>query len=223
MCSKTPAVRPVEHDSDSDEAPEVVTKQSAKEQVLTLQRQEEEARAQAKAATKRKRKAKQEPKKEEEASNEVPELSDDILSAVAARNEEEDDAEEEEAEAELRARKRRAVKEAKMAEMMEKKTHTRQFGNIQVQTVEALKNTQARELTESAKKFLELRSAPTRARMNLLQGHSTQFTKKQKKRMQRAALFQYKFLALARSSSAMVNVSLKTICVPTLDSLNMGQ
>ncbi|KAL3671096.1 hypothetical protein V7S43_004278 [Phytophthora oleae] len=186
---KTSAVRPVEHDSDSDEAPEVVTKQSAKEQALTLQRQEEEARAQAKAATKRKRKTKQEPKKEEEVaevSEEVPELSEDVLSAVAARNEEEEAADEEEEEAELRARKRRAVKEAKMAELMEKKTHTRQFGNIQVQTVEAMENTQARELSESAKKFLELRSAPTRARMNLLQGHASQFTKKKKKRMQRA-------------------------------------
>ncbi|KAG1712351.1 hypothetical protein DVH05_000098 [Phytophthora capsici] len=184
--SKTPAVRPLEHDSDSDEAPEVVTKQSAKDQALTLQRQEEEARAQAKAAAKRKRKTKQETKKKEEVTEEVPELSDDILSAVAARNEEEGAAEEEEEEMELRARKRRAVKEAKMAELMEKKTHTRQFGNIQVQTVESLENTQARALTESAKKFLELRSAPTRARMNLLQGHSTQFTKKQKKRMQGA-------------------------------------
>ncbi|KAG2995208.1 hypothetical protein JG687_00015808 [Phytophthora cactorum] len=169
---KTPAV----YDSDSDEAPEVVTKQSATEQALTQQRQEEEARAQAKAA-KRKRKTKQEPKPEEE----VPELSDDVLSAVAARNEEE--AEEDEAE-ELRAKKRRAEKEAKLAKLMEKKTHTRQFGNIQVQTLESLENTQTRELSTSAKQFLERRLAPTRERMNVMEGHPSQFTKKQKQRSQ---------------------------------------
>ncbi|KAG2789838.1 hypothetical protein PC129_g14453 [Phytophthora cactorum] len=167
---KTPAVY------DSDEAPEVVTKQSATEQALTQQRQEEEARAQAKAA-KRKRKTKQEPKPEEE----VPELSDDVLSAVAARNEEE--AEEDEAE-ELRAKKRRAEKEAKLAKLMEKKTHTRQFGNIQVQTLESLENTQTRELSTSAKQFLERRLAPTRERMNVMEGHPSQFTKKQKQRSQ---------------------------------------
>ncbi|KAF1785439.1 hypothetical protein GQ600_27491 [Phytophthora cactorum] len=156
---KTPAV----YDSDSDEAPEVVTKQSATEQALTQQRQEEEARAQAKAA-KRKRKTKQEPKPEEE----VPELSDDVLSAVAARNEEE--AEEDEAE-ELRAKKRQEA-------------HTRQFGNIQVQTLESLENTQTRELSTSAKQFLERRLAPTRERMNVMEGHPSQFTKKQKQRSQ---------------------------------------
>ncbi|KAG6949199.1 hypothetical protein JG688_00014732 [Phytophthora aleatoria] len=170
---KTPAAV---YDSDSDEAPEVVTKQSATEQALMQQRQEEEARAQAKAA-KRKRKTKQEPKPEEE----VPELSDDVLSAVAARNEE--DAEEDEAE-ELRAKKRRAVKEAKLAKLMEKKTHTRQFGNIQVQTLESLENTQTRELSTSANQFLERRLAPTRERMNVMEGHPSQFTKKQKQRSQ---------------------------------------
>ncbi|KUG01656.1 hypothetical protein AM587_10009713 [Phytophthora nicotianae] len=170
---KTPAV----YDSDSDEAPEVVTKQSATEQALTQQRQEEEARAQATAA-KRKRKTKQEPKPEEE----VPELSDDVLSAVAARNEVE---EEEDKAEELRAKKRRAVEEAKLAKLMEKKTHTRQFGNIQVQTLESLKNTQTRELSTSAKQFLERRLAPTRARMNIMEGHPSQFARKQKLRSQR--------------------------------------
>ncbi|ETI41005.1 hypothetical protein, variant [Phytophthora nicotianae CJ01A1] len=170
---KTPAV----YDSDSDEAPEVVTKQSATEQALTQQRQEEEARAQATAA-KRKRKTKQEPKPEEE----VPELSDDVLSAVAARNEEE---EEEDKAEELRAKKRRAVEEAKLAKLMEKKTHTRQFGNIQVQTLESLENTQTRELSTSAKQFLERRLAPTRARMNIMEGHPSQFARKQKLRSQR--------------------------------------
>ncbi|POM63733.1 Hypothetical protein PHPALM_20830 [Phytophthora palmivora] len=175
---KTPVVRPDGNDSDSDEAPEVVTKQSATEQALTQRRQEDEARAQAKAATKRKRKTKQE--------TEVPELPDDVLSAVAARTEEEDAAEEQETAAELRAKKRRAVKEAKLAKLMEKKTHTRQFGNIQVQTLETLENTQTRELSASAKEFLELRSAPTRARMNVMEGHPSLFTKKQKQRSQRA-------------------------------------
>ncbi|ETO69676.1 hypothetical protein, variant [Phytophthora nicotianae P1976] len=170
---KTPAV----YDSDSDEAPEVVTKQSATEQALTQQRQEEEARAQATAA-KRKRKTKQEPKPEEE----VPELSDDVLSAVAARNEEE---EEEDKAEELRAKKRRAVEEAKLAKLMEKKTHTRQFGNIQVQTLESLENTETRELSTSAKQFLERRLAPTRARMNIMEGHPSQFARKQKLRSQR--------------------------------------
>ncbi|KAF4145730.1 hypothetical protein GN958_ATG05047 [Phytophthora infestans] len=170
---KTPAV----YDSDSDEAPEVVTKQSATEKALTQQRQEEEARAQATAA-KRKRKSKQEPKPEED----VPELSDDVLSVVAARNEEE--TEEDQAE-ELRAMKRRAVEEAKLAKLIEKKTHTRQFGNIQVQTLESLENTRTRELSTSAKHFLERRLAPTRARMNVMEGHPSQFTKKQKFRSQR--------------------------------------
>ncbi|KAF1786878.1 hypothetical protein GQ600_404 [Phytophthora cactorum] len=172
---KTPAAV---YDSDSDEAPEVVTKQSATEQALMQQRQEEEARAQAKRPRGgSNRKTKQEPKPEEE----VPELSDDVLSAVAARNEE--DAEEDEAE-ELRAKKRRAVKEAKLAKLMEKKTHTRQFGNIQVQTLESLENTQTRELSTSAKQFLERRLAPTRERMNVMEGHPSQFTKKQKQRSQ---------------------------------------
>ncbi|OWY96285.1 hypothetical protein PHMEG_00033485, partial [Phytophthora megakarya] len=144
---------------------------------LTQRRQEDEAR---KASTKRKRKPKQETKE-----TEVPELSDDVLSAVAARNEEEDAVEEEETAAQLRAKKRRAVKEAKLAKLMEKKTHTRQFGNIQVQTLKSLENTHARELSASAKEFLELRSAPTRARMNVLEGHATLFTKKQKQRSQR--------------------------------------
>ncbi|KAG7382988.1 hypothetical protein PHYPSEUDO_004167 [Phytophthora pseudosyringae] len=175
-------VRPEEHESDSDEAPEVVTKQSATQQAQTQQRQEEEARAQAKAAAKRKRKTKQETKPEQE----VPELSDDVLSAVAARKEEDEAAEEEETAAELRAKKRRAVKEARLAKLMEKKTHTRQFGNIQVQTLETLENTQTRELSASAKEFLELRAAPTRTRMNVMEGHPSQFTKKQKLRSQRA-------------------------------------
>lgn len=125
----------------------------------------------------RKRKTKQETKEE----TELPELPDDVLSAVAARNDEEDAAEEEETAAELRAKKRRAVKEAKL---MKKKTHTRQFGNIQVQTLETLENTQTRELPASAKKFLELRAAPNRTRMNVLEGHPSQFTKKQKRRSQ---------------------------------------
>jgi hypothetical protein len=50
---KTPAVRPEEHDSDSDEAPEVVTKQSAAEQAQTQRQKEKEARTQAKEAAKR--------------------------------------------------------------------------------------------------------------------------------------------------------------------------
>ncbi|GMF24669.1 unnamed protein product [Phytophthora lilii] len=155
---KTPVPRPEGSNSD-DEAPEVVTKQSAQEQALTQQRHEEEAR---------------EPKETEE----VPELPDDVLSAVAARNEEEEAAEEQEVAAALRAEKRQA---AKLAKLMQKKTHTRQFGNIQVQTLDSLEQTQARELSESAKKFLERRTAPTRPRMNVLEGHPTQFAKKKQR------------------------------------------
>ena len=75
-----------------------------------------------------------------------------------------------------------ALKEVKMAKLMEKKTHTRQFGNIQVQTLEALEKTQTRALSDSAKEFMELRLAPTRERMNVMEGHPSQFTKKQKYR-----------------------------------------
>ncbi|KAG6606590.1 uncharacterized protein IUM83_14326 [Phytophthora cinnamomi] len=162
------------HDSDSDEAPEVVTKQSAAEQARTLQRQQDEAKAQAKALAKRKRKSKQEPKKEVE----VPELPDDVLSAVAAHHEEEEQLEQQETAAQIRAKKR---KQAKVAELMMKKTHTRQFGSIQVQTLDALEDAQTRELSQSAKEFLDRRMAPNRPRMNVLEGHPSQFTKKQKR------------------------------------------
>ncbi|KAG7384926.1 hypothetical protein PHYBOEH_009256 [Phytophthora boehmeriae] len=176
---KTPAIRPDGNDSDSDEAPEVVTKQSATQQALELRRQEGEARAQAKIAAKRKRKPKQ-----DKAETEVAELPEDILSAVAARNEEDEAVEEEELAAKARAKKRRA--NAKLAKLMEKKTHTRQFGNIEVKTLDAVEAAKTRELSDSAKQFLELRAAPSRPRMNVMEGHSTQFTKKQKQRSQRA-------------------------------------
>jgi hypothetical protein len=130
----------------------------------------------------RKRKSRQESKKQ----SEVPELPDDVLSAVAARNDEEEEVEQEEQEAELRAKKRRAVKQAKMAELMQKKTHTRQFGNIQVQTLDAVENKQTRGLSKSAKEFLALRSAPSKPRMNVLEGHPSLFAKKQKQRGKRA-------------------------------------
>ncbi|CAI5723346.1 unnamed protein product [Peronospora destructor] len=163
----------IHNGSDSDEAPEVMTKQKATEKALTQCRQEKEARVQAKA-TKRKRKNKQ--------LTEVPELPDEVLSAVAARKEKEEEAaEKEEAMAQLRAKKTRALKEVKLAKLMEKKTHTRQFGNIQVQTLEALEKTQTRALLDSAKEFMELRMAPTRERMNVMEGHASQFTKKRKR------------------------------------------
>ena len=50
MKNTTPVVRPNGNDSDSDEAPDVVTKQIATENVLTQRRQEKEARAQANAS-----------------------------------------------------------------------------------------------------------------------------------------------------------------------------
>ncbi|CEG35736.1 uncharacterized protein PHALS_00071 [Plasmopara halstedii] len=163
----------ITHHSDSDEAPEVVTKQSAKEQALNQQRQEKEAHAQVKEA-KRKRKV----KKVTAEAEEVPKLSDDVLSAVATRHEEEDAVD---SVAEIRAQKQLAVKRAKVAKLMEKKTHTRQFGNIQVQTLETLENMQTRELSASAKEFLLRRTAPSRARMNILDGHPSQFTKKKQR------------------------------------------
>ncbi|KAL4087857.1 hypothetical protein PRIC1_012288 [Phytophthora ramorum] len=171
---KTPAVRPESHDSDSDEAPEIVTKQSATQQAQEQRQQEHEARVQAKAAKSRKRKSKQEV---QEQSGAVPELSDEILSAVAAREEEEEAVNEEEAAEQRRADKRRAKKQAKL---MQKKTHTRQFGNIQVQTLEALEKTQTRELTDGAKEFVERRTAPKRERMDLMKGHPAHFCKKQR-------------------------------------------
>ncbi|KAE8908630.1 hypothetical protein PF005_g14281 [Phytophthora fragariae] len=172
---------PLAHDSDSDEAPEVVTKQSAAQQARALQQQEEEAKAQAKAQAlaKRKRKSKQEPKKQEE----VPELSDDVLSAVAARNDEEEELEQQETKDEIRAKKR---KQQKVAELLKKKTHTRQFGSIEVQTLDALEDAQTRGLSDSAKEFLERLNAPGRPRMNVLEGHESLFTKKQKQRSQRS-------------------------------------
>ncbi|CAI5714401.1 unnamed protein product [Peronospora effusa] len=173
MKDKTPIVRPNGNDSDSEEAPEVMTKQSATEIVQKQRRQEKEARARAMATKSRKRKNKQ--------LTEVPELPDEVLSVVAARKEEEEEAaEKEETMAQLRAKKRRALNEAKLAKLMEKKTHTRQFGNIQVQTLEALEKTQTRTLLASAKEFMELRFAPTRERMNVMEGHASQFTKKRK-------------------------------------------
>ncbi|KAF4316163.1 hypothetical protein BBO99_00008832 [Phytophthora kernoviae] len=179
MEDKVPAIRPDGNDSDSDEAPEVVTKQSATQKALELRRQEGEARAQAKAAAKRKRKTKQ-----DKTETEVPELPEEILSAVAARNEEDEAVEEEEVAAKARAKKRRA--DAKLAKLLEKKTHMRQFGNIEVKTLDAVETAKTRELSESAKEFLALREAPNRPRMNVMEGHPTQFTKKQKQRSQRA-------------------------------------
>ncbi|CAH0519794.1 unnamed protein product [Peronospora belbahrii] len=168
-----PAVRLNGNDSDSDEAPEFVTNHIATENARMQRRQEDEAYAQAKA-TKRKRKLKQ--------LTETPELPDDVLVAVAARKEQEEAAEEQETAMQLRIKKRRALKEVKVAHLMEKKIHTRQFGNIQVQTLEALEKMQTRTLPASAKEFLNLRTAPSRARMNVMEGHPSQFTKKQKHR-----------------------------------------
>ncbi|RLN87721.1 hypothetical protein BBJ28_00015079 [Nothophytophthora sp. Chile5] len=166
-----PPMRADGSDSDGDEAPEVVTKQSAEEQALEQLRHEGEARTKAKADAKRKRKSKQTEKKPEQ--KEVEELPADILTA------------EEEAAASARAKRRRAAADAKRAKVMAKKTHTRQFGNIQVQTLDALETTQTRDLSSSAQEFLARRETPHRPRMNVLEGHPSLFTKKQKERSQR--------------------------------------
>ncbi|GMF26128.1 unnamed protein product [Phytophthora fragariaefolia] len=170
---------PLGHESDSDEAPEVVTKQSAEQQALTLRRHEDAARAQAKAQAT----SKQEPKPQDE----VPELPDDVLSAVAAHHEEEQQQQQEQQQQETAAQRRaKKRKQAKVAELLRRKTHTRQFGNIEVQTLDAVEDAQTRELSDSAKQFLERRTAPHRPRMNVLEGHASQFTKKQKQRSQRS-------------------------------------
>ncbi|DBA00169.1 TPA: hypothetical protein N0F65_007794 [Lagenidium giganteum] len=181
-------------DSD-DEAPEEVSKTSAKEKALELIRHEEEARATAAAAAKRyaqdgcskKRKtrsstkAKEEEEQEDELaedgeveSAEVDELPDDILSAVAARNEEEEEERERQERSDARVRAR--------SELAKKRQHIRTFGNIEVKTLRSIEATTGRELSKEAEDFMALRTAPHRARMNVLAGHPSQFSKKQKTR-----------------------------------------
>ena len=132
----------------------------------------------------RKRKSRQE--------TEVPELPDDVLLAVAARSAEEEGTdgekrekmgkEEEEA---GRTKRRERTKRGSVAKLLQaQKTHTRQFGNIYVQKLETLETTQIREVSDSAREFLKLRTAPMRQRMNVLEGHSSLFTKQQKYRSQ---------------------------------------
>ncbi|KAI9909154.1 hypothetical protein PsorP6_014853 [Peronosclerospora sorghi] len=163
--------------NDSDEAPEVLNNQVASFQALNQRRKEKEARVHSKDAAKRKRKNKQETK--------VSQLPHDVLSAVAARHKEVEADEEDKVAIEERRKMRLVQSEAKILKRIEKKSHTKQFGNIHVQTLETLEQTQTRELSASAKKFLELRSAPHRKRMNVLEGHPSQFTKRQKNRSAR--------------------------------------
>lgn len=92
--------------------------------------------------------------------------------------EEEAEQEAESAQAAATAKRQRAA--------LKKKTHTRQFGNVHVQTVGELERQQARPLSASAEEFLKRRSAPHRARMSVLEGHPALFTKKQKQRAQHA-------------------------------------
>ncbi|GLD97252.1 hypothetical protein PINS_up022408 [Pythium insidiosum] len=184
-------------DSDSDdEAPEVVSKESAKELALEQRRQEKDAARQQAISAKRKRKAADEeeaPKADadaaadeetqqgdddnenEEEDDEAPALPDDVLSALATRDEE-DKAEQELESALDRQRRKRAAS-------MKQRTHIRDFGSVQVRTIDTLDAAQRRELTAAAASFLDRKSAPHRARMNVLEGHASQFTKKQKTRM----------------------------------------
>lgn len=69
--------------------------------------------------------------------------------------------------------------------MLKKKSHIRQFGHIQVQTVDEAARVQTRPLSASAEEFLARKTAPHRARMNVLEGHAALFTKKQKQKLQR--------------------------------------
>ncbi|TMW59534.1 hypothetical protein Poli38472_004603 [Pythium oligandrum] len=173
------------HESDDDEAPEVVSKASAKEQALERLRHEEEARVT--APTRRKRKAptaREEIEATEDADEqadgeeeEAPELPADVLSALATRDEEEREENELEAKRERQRRKRAAA--------MKQRSHIRDFGTVQVQTLEALDASESRKLNDAAVAFLERKSAPQRARMNVLEGHPSLFTKKQKTRAAR--------------------------------------
>uniref|UniRef100_M4BP91 Uncharacterized protein n=1 Tax=Hyaloperonospora arabidopsidis (strain Emoy2) TaxID=559515 RepID=M4BP91_HYAAE len=170
------ALRPNGNDSDSDEAPDVVSNQNAMEEMLTQRREETAARAHAKAVIKRKRKSRQE--------TEVLDLPNDVLLAIAAGKEEETREMMEKEEA-RRTKRREGIEDNVVRLMEEKKTHTRQFGNIYVQTLETLKMTKTREVSDNARQFLKLRTAPMRQRMNAMEGHSSLFTKKQKYRSQR--------------------------------------
>lgn len=63
---------------------------------------------------------------------------------------------------------------------MKVRTHTRDFGTVQVQTLESINAIQSRTLSSSAAEFLERKTAPKRERMNVLAGHSSQFVKQRK-------------------------------------------
>ncbi|KAJ0406133.1 hypothetical protein ATCC90586_000590 [Pythium insidiosum] len=178
-----------ESDSD-DEAPEVVSKESAKELALEQRRQEKEAVRQQAISAKRKRKTQdedaaskaaadepvaEEHEDEQEEADDAPALPDDVLSALATRDEENKVEQELESARDRQRRKRAAA--------MKERTHIRDFGTVQVRTLDTLEAAQRRELTSSAAAFLDRKSAPHRARMNVLEGHASQFTKKQKTRM----------------------------------------
>ncbi|KAF1320915.1 hypothetical protein FI667_g12288, partial [Globisporangium splendens] len=170
---------PREADVESDdEAPEEVTKLNAKDQALELLRHEKEARTSA-AANKRKRTTRSSATESKAVEEAVEELPEDILSAVAAHHEEE------KVEQELEAARERAAKK-RLTAALKKKTHIRQFGNIQVQTVDDLAAQQTRKLTASTEEFLARKNAPQRARMSVLEGHASLFSKKQKQKAQRA-------------------------------------
>ena len=111
-------------------------------------------------------------------------LPNDVLLAIAAGKEEETREMMEKEEA-RRTKRRVGIEDNVVRLMEEKKTHTRQFGNIYVQTLETLKMTKTREVSDNARQFLKLRTAPMRQRMNAMEGHSSLSTKKQKYRSQR--------------------------------------
>jgi hypothetical protein len=77
-----------------------------------------------------------------------------------------------------RTRKRHAA-------LRQKQTHVRQFGHVQVRTLASAESdaeAASRALSGEAKAFLARRAAPLRARMSVLEGHPSLFTKKQKQR-----------------------------------------
>ena len=67
-----------------------------------------------------------------------------------------------------------------------KNQHIRRFGNITVTTLSAVDAQQPTQMNADAEAFLQRMMAPTRKRMNLLEGHPALFSKKQKLKMQRA-------------------------------------
>ncbi|OQR84156.1 hypothetical protein ACHHYP_13829 [Achlya hypogyna] len=141
--------------SSDDEAPEQVSMAVAKTKAIESRESEKQARVAAKAATALKRK--RQPVKKEEPVIEA--LSDDVLAAVAAAQDEQNDEAEGELEEELVMDRKKTSKK--------KRSQVRRFGNIQVTTLaQVAQDADAEAVTNSAADFLKRRTAPHRPRVN---------------------------------------------------------